>query len=146
MQQFATRLRSAAKDCEYGNDVENQMRDAVLNKCESLYVKRKLLEEGQGLTLARTLQIAQQCESVESQMAAMTLKNDESQSEQINRVARDSTSGERQPARGDATDVVKRDISRVILNAQPKGNRVATAGERTILKMCVVLRRGASTS
>ena len=100
VQQFATRLRSAARDCEYGNDVENQMRDAVLNKCESLYVKRKLLEEGQGLTLARTLQIAQQCESVESQMAAMRLKNEPSPSEQVNRVARDNTSGERQPTKG----------------------------------------------
>ena len=118
MQQFATRLCLAARDCGYGNDVENQIRNDVRNKCESLYVKRKLLEEGQGLTLARILQIAQQCESVESQMAAMTLNNDESPSEQINRVARD---------KGGAIDVVKLDISRVILNAQPKGNRVVTA-------------------
>ena len=79
-------------------------------------------------------------------MAAMTLKNEPSPSEQINRVARDNTSGERQPTKGDAIDVVKRDISRLILNAQPKGNRVVTAGAKIILKMCVVLRRGASTS
>ena len=49
VQQFATRLKKAAKDCDFGTDVDNQIRDAVLNKCSSTYIKRKLLEEGQGL-------------------------------------------------------------------------------------------------
>ena len=65
------------------------MRDAVLNKCTSVYVKRKLLEEGDGLTLARTLQIAQQCENVESQLSVMSLKNYGGES--VNRVSRENT-------------------------------------------------------
>ena len=54
VQQFATRLKKAAKDCDFGTDADNQIRDAVLNKCASTYIKRKLLEEGQGLNLKCT--------------------------------------------------------------------------------------------
>ena len=43
VQQFVTRLRKAAKDCDFGTDTDNQIRDAVLNKCTSTYIKRKLL-------------------------------------------------------------------------------------------------------
>lgn len=42
-------------------DDDNQVRDAVLNNCTSTYIKRKLLDEGQGLNLNRTLEIASQC-------------------------------------------------------------------------------------
>ena len=35
VQQFVTRLRKAAKDCDFGTDTDNQIRDAVLNKCTS---------------------------------------------------------------------------------------------------------------
>ena len=45
------------------------MRDAVLRKCRSDYVRRKLLEEREELTLARTLEIAEQCESVDHQIS-----------------------------------------------------------------------------
>ena len=44
VQQFVTRLRKAAKDCDFGTDTDNQIRDAVLNKGTSTYIKRKLLE------------------------------------------------------------------------------------------------------
>ena len=61
VQQFATRLKKkTAKDCDFGTDADTQIRDAVLNKCTSTYVKRKLLEEGQGLNLKRTLEVAAQ--------------------------------------------------------------------------------------
>ena len=38
------------------------------------YIKRKLLEEGQGLTLDKALEIAENCEKVHPQLAAMTTK------------------------------------------------------------------------
>lgn len=57
MQQFMTRLRQAAKDCAFDADIGNQIRDAVLRKCTSDYVRRKLLEEPQ-LTLPHALEIA----------------------------------------------------------------------------------------
>ena len=62
VQQFATRLKKAAKDCDFGTDADNQIRDVVLNKCTSTYIKRKLLEEGQGLNLKHTLEVAAQYE------------------------------------------------------------------------------------
>ena len=71
--QFVTRLRAAAKDCGYGDDTENQIRDEVLCKCRSDYLCRKLLEAGQELTLARKLDLAGQCEEVEIQMAKLSV-------------------------------------------------------------------------
>ena len=59
IRQFETRLRRASKDCDYGKDTDNQLRDEILCKCTSTYIKQKLLEERQGLTLARTLEIAE---------------------------------------------------------------------------------------
>ena len=84
VQQFATRLKKAAKDCDFGIDADNQIRDAVLNKCTSTYIKRKLLEEGQGLNLKHTLEVAAQWEKIETQLAALLVKGEESES--INRV------------------------------------------------------------
>ena len=84
VQQFATRLTKAAKDCDFGTDADNQIRDAVLNKCASTYIKRKLLEEGQGLNLKRTLEIAEQCEKIETLLAALSATGEEPES--INRV------------------------------------------------------------
>lgn len=46
VQQFVTRLRQTAKDCDFGADIANQLRDAVLSTCTSEYVRRKLLEKG----------------------------------------------------------------------------------------------------
>ena len=71
-QQFATRLRRASKDCDYGEDTDNQIRDEILCKCSNTYIKRKLLEAGQGLTLAKALEIAENCERVDTQLASMT--------------------------------------------------------------------------
>ena len=84
VQQFVTRLRKAAKDCDSGTDPDNQIRYAVLNKCTSTYIKRKLLEEGQGLNLTRTLEVAAKCKKIETQLAALSVKGEESES--INRI------------------------------------------------------------
>lgn len=69
--QFATRLRKSVKDCEYGNDESNQIRDQILFQCKSDYLRRKLLEEGHGLTLEKTLDLAKNCESVERELLSM---------------------------------------------------------------------------
>ena len=82
--QFVTRLRKEGKDCNFGADFDNQIRDAVLCKCRSDYVKRKQLEEREELTLARTLEIAEQCESVDHQMSHLSVR--EPNKEDANRV------------------------------------------------------------
>ena len=63
VQQFAARLWKAASDFEFGTDADNQIRDA--------YIKRKLLKEGQGLNSKRTLELATQCEKIETQLAVL---------------------------------------------------------------------------
>ena len=68
VQQFVTRLRQAGRDCAFGADMDNQIRDAVMARCSSTYVRRRLLEEGNGLTLVRALEVAMLCERVEQQM------------------------------------------------------------------------------
>ncbi|XP_070576981.1 uncharacterized protein [Ptychodera flava] len=96
--QFVTRLRKAAKDCNFGVDNDNQIRDAVLNKCLSDYVCWKLMEEGTGLTLTCTLQIADQCEKVEVQMAALSVKRLDT--ETINRLTEKNGHPHRPKKRG----------------------------------------------
>lgn len=68
-QQFITRLRQAARDCAFGVDMENQIRDAVMARCSSSYVRRKLLEEGHDLDLDRAIEVCELCERVEQQMS-----------------------------------------------------------------------------
>lgn len=87
--QFVTRLRRAAKDCGYGGDTDNHIRDEVLQKCKSQYLRRRLLEEEKELTLKRTLEIAEQCEKVETQLEALSLSKPaeiKPKSEHVNKV------------------------------------------------------------
>ena len=71
IQQFATRLlKKAALDCACA-ETDNNIRDAILWKCPSTYIKRRLLEEGGELTLVRTLTLAAQCEKIETQISSM---------------------------------------------------------------------------
>ena len=71
--QFVTRLRQLAKNCCYREETNNNIRDKVLCKCQSDYLRRKLLEEGQTLTLARTIELAEQCEKVDAQMSSLSV-------------------------------------------------------------------------
>ena len=87
VQQFCTRLRQAAKDCDFQGDKDNQIRDAILSKCTSAYVRRKLLEDGPGLSLARTLAAAAQCERVEEQLAAMSVTGENKEWKRVNRIS-----------------------------------------------------------
>ena len=66
--------------CDFGTDTDNQIRDAVLNKCTSNYIKRQLLEEGQGLNLTRTVEVAAKREKIETQLVALSVKGKESES------------------------------------------------------------------
>ena len=84
--QFATRLRWAAKDCGYGADTDNQICDEILCKCTSTYFKPKLLEEGQGLNLDKALQIAENCEKVDTHIEGPGVKGKEEDSANVNRI------------------------------------------------------------
>ena len=64
--QFVTRLKQVVKDCDYGDQSDNQIRDKVVQRCKSHALRRKLLEKGENLTLALLLTIAATYEPVQS--------------------------------------------------------------------------------
>ena len=78
MRQFATRLRQAAKDCDYRADTDNQIHDEILSKRTVTHIKQKLLEEGQGFNLSKPLEIAENCEKVDKQLTAKATEGIES--------------------------------------------------------------------
>ena len=43
--QYVTRLRQLAKDCDYGNNVNDFIRDQVIDKCTSEKLRTRLLAE-----------------------------------------------------------------------------------------------------
>ena len=57
-----------SRDCNFGADRDNQIRDQILFHCKSEYLQRQLLEEGDTLTLKKTLEIAANCERVEERL------------------------------------------------------------------------------
>ena len=61
MDSYVTRLPSLAKSCEY-NDVDEMIRDQVVDKCASYSLRRRLLRETH-LTQDRLLQIARSIEA-----------------------------------------------------------------------------------
>ena len=87
MRQFATSLCHGIKDCGYGDESDNQIRDELLAKCTSDYIRRKLLEEGPTLTLARALEIGEQCEGIEAQMAVLATTPSGKDTGTVNRVS-----------------------------------------------------------
>ena len=44
--QFVTRLRQVVKDCDYGEQFDNQIRDQVVQRSKSHELQRNLLEKG----------------------------------------------------------------------------------------------------
>ena len=69
-----------------------------------MYIKRKLLEERQGITLARALEIAENCEKVDTQLAAMTIEENGENSVSVNRIEGTKIGhGKRNQSRGTKT-------------------------------------------
>ena len=70
--QFCSRLRKAASNgCNY-HDVDKMIRDQIVEYCISDELRKKLMEEGNGLDLARTLQLAVTHESVDIRFKEMS--------------------------------------------------------------------------
>ena len=69
--QFVTRLRQVVKDCDYGDQADNQIRDQVVQRCTSHDLRRKLLEKGDTLTLEVLLKTAASFEAVQAQLESM---------------------------------------------------------------------------
>ena len=65
--QYVTRLRQRAEYCEFGTNVDEQIRDQVIEKCLSHALRRKLLEKGRALTLEQLQNTARAMEASEKQ-------------------------------------------------------------------------------
>ena len=85
--QYAVRLRRKAQQCDYGDQMEAQIRDQIVSKCRSNELRRKLLEKGQALTLQNLQEIARNYEAVRRQTQSMNFST-----EPVNR-ARESLPG-----------------------------------------------------
>ena len=75
MAQFVTRLRQVVKDCDYGDQADNQIRDQVVQRCTSHDLRRKLLEKGDTLTLDVLLKTAASYEALQAQLESIMSKN-----------------------------------------------------------------------
>ncbi|XP_044182144.1 uncharacterized protein K02A2.6-like [Acropora millepora] len=73
--QFAIRLRRKAQQCDYGDQMEAQIRDQIISKCRSNELRRKLLAKGQTLTLQTLQEIARNYEAVKRQIQSMSLSS-----------------------------------------------------------------------
>ena len=105
-----------------------------MNKCISTYIKRKLLEEGQGLNLTRTLEVAAKCDKIETQLAALSVKGEESESiNRINERSNNPSTNTQERFQGeisDVIDVVYWDISVVIPSVQQEAKHPKVLRER----------------
>ena len=79
--QYAVRLRRKAQQCDFGDQMEAQIRDQIVSKCRSNELRRKLLEKGQALTLQNLQEIARNYEAVRRQTQSMNFST-----EPVNRV------------------------------------------------------------
>ena len=83
---YCSRLRIAAKTCEFGTLEDEMIRDHIIQTCSSARLRRKLLQEAR-LILEILLDIAQNMELSSSQAAEIEKsKFTESQSEQTNKL------------------------------------------------------------
>jgi len=69
--QFVSRLRRQAENCEFGEQLEENVRDQVIDKCSSSLFRRKLLEKGQTLTLTMAQDLGRTMETVALQVQKM---------------------------------------------------------------------------
>ena len=70
MMQFSTRLKQQAKLCDFGDRLEENVRDQLMNKCSDRHLKAKFLEKG-ALTLTEAIDLARAHENAQQQVRNM---------------------------------------------------------------------------
>ena len=68
---FVARLRKQDQNCGYGTELNDHIRDQVVDWCKSMPIRRNLLGKGSKLNLQLAQQIARTMEAVDMQLAAM---------------------------------------------------------------------------
>ena len=68
--QFSTRLKQQAKLCDFGDKLEENVRDQLIDKCSDRRLKAKFLEKG-ALTLTEAIDLARAHENAQQQVRNM---------------------------------------------------------------------------
>ena len=71
---YVAELRRLSQDCQYGDSINDMLRDRLVCGINDLSIQRKLLSEGSALTLDNALRIALSIEAAAQQSAAMQLQ------------------------------------------------------------------------
>ena len=69
---FLTRLHVSVKDCDYGTNADEMIRDRIVFGINSSKIRQKLINVGKDLTLDKTIQIAQEYEYSQEQLKTMS--------------------------------------------------------------------------
>lgn len=69
--QFVTRLQQVVKDCDYGDQGDNQTQDQVVQRSTPHELRWKLLKKGDTLTLHVLLKTAASYEAMQAQLESM---------------------------------------------------------------------------
>ena len=72
--QFVTRLWQVMKDCDYGDQGNNQTQDQIVQRSTSHELRCKLLEKGDTLTLHVLLKTAESYEAMQAQLESTMSK------------------------------------------------------------------------
>lgn len=72
MNQFVTRLRQQAKNCEFVS-IDEEIKDQIVEKCRSVKVKKRILEQGD-MTLNQVIEMAQAHEATTVQLKTMEVE------------------------------------------------------------------------
>jgi hypothetical protein len=82
--QFVVKLKNQAKNCSFGEDFAEQIRDQVIDKCRLSRLRKGLLEKSGELNLGDVQQIARAMEAIDIQAKKMELSS--STSEKVDQI------------------------------------------------------------
>lgn len=114
VEQFVTRLRVLAEDCNYGNSKDEMIRERIVFRTSSQKVREKLITEGEKLILEKAIQIAQSHEYSQQQLKTMSGQEVHAVSHSHNQNTRKA--GRSSPSQNTAKDTERRRP----LQARPK--------------------------
>ena len=103
VEQYIIRLKQQAEVCEFGDSLNDQLKDQVIDKCVSFQLKTKLLEKGRTLTLDQLRRIATAMETADKQARSMEGMRDL----RINKVENRQTNRPHTPRRKQAASQIK---------------------------------------
>lgn len=71
IESFVLRLRQQAQKCNFANQLEDNVKDQMIEKCLSAELKTKILDRGDELSLAQSVRLAMTHETIIEQLSAM---------------------------------------------------------------------------